>query len=199
MRRAAPVVLVLCAIGRVAAGCGSASTPAASTPAASTPTASTAEASTPEASTPEAPAPCRSDRLEGTLRFGPGAGSAGHVTSTLLLRNTGSAACTLRGYPGVSFVDAHGHRLGIPAGREGPAGATVTLRPGASAGARLTIADVGVYPPAECRPTRASGLRVYPPGETAALYVPHALRVCRGDERVATTGAVVAPGRGRRP
>jgi hypothetical protein len=173
-------VLLLGALASAVAGCGSAVS------------GRTSETTTAARTT--APSACRTDQLEGALRFGPGSGSAGHLTGTLLLRDVSPVPCTLRGYPGVSFVDAHGRQLGIPAEREGPAGTTVALRPGEAAGALLTLVDVGVYPRSACRPARATGLRVYPPDQTAALDVAHPLRVCRGDERTATVGAMTRPG-----
>jgi hypothetical protein len=177
------------------AACGSGSSSSAGAMA-STSTRPTTLASSPQP-TPAgraAPAACRTGQLTGTLRFGPGSGSAGHMTGALLLRNAAAAACTLRGYPGVSFVDARGHQLGIPAERQGASGGTVTVRPGKAAGAQLSIVDVDVYPRAACRPTVASGLRVYPPDQTAALYVAHPVRVCRRDQRDATIGAMTRLG-----
>jgi hypothetical protein len=182
--RTALCILLLGAVASAVAGCGSAS---------SARTSRTTTATATATATTTAPSACRSDQLEGTLRFGPGSGSAGHLNGTLLLRDVSSVACTVRGYPGVSFVDARGDRLGIPARREGPRGTTVALRPGEAAGARLTLVDVGVYPPAACRPARAAGLRVYPPDQTAGLEVAHPLRVCRGDQPVATVGALTRP------
>jgi Protein of unknown function (DUF4232) len=95
----------------------------------------------------------------------------------LQLRNTGSSPCTVYGYPGVSWVaGADGHQVGAAAQRQannsGSAEQTVTLAPGALASAPLDIVDAAVIPPAECKPVPVLGLRVYPPGETAALFLP---------------------------
>ena len=92
---------------------------------------------------------------------------------TVVLTNASASACTLQGWPGVSFVgDGNGTQLGRPAaldrGTEHP---TVTLAPGASAQAPLHYTDGQVYPDAECGLTPADGLRVYPPGSTASLFV----------------------------
>jgi hypothetical protein len=94
----------------------------------------------------------------------------------LQLTNTGSSACTLYGYPGVSWVaGADGHQVGAAAERQAnPTGSeqTVTLAPGAVASAPLDIVDAAVFTPSECKPVPVRGLRVYPPGEQAALFLP---------------------------
>jgi Protein of unknown function (DUF4232) len=94
----------------------------------------------------------------------------------LQLRNTGSSACTLFGYPGVSWVaGADGHQVGAGAVRQpdptGSAEKTVTLAPGALASAPLDIVDAAVFTPSQCKPVPVRGLRVYPPGEKAALFL----------------------------
>jgi hypothetical protein len=47
----------------------------------------------------------------------------------------------------------------------------VTLAPGALASAPLDIVDAAVFTPSQCRPVPVRGLRVYPPGEKAALFL----------------------------
>jgi Protein of unknown function (DUF4232) len=94
----------------------------------------------------------------------------------LQLRNTGSSACALLGYPGVSWVaGTDGHQVGAAAARQanptGSAEKTVTLKPGALASAPLDIVDAAVFSPSQCKPVPVRGLRVYPPGEKAALFL----------------------------
>jgi Protein of unknown function (DUF4232) len=94
----------------------------------------------------------------------------------LQLKNVGSSACALYGYPGVSWVaGADGHQVGAAAVRQtDPAGSaekTVTLAPGALASAPLDIVDAAVFSPSACKPVPVRGLRVYPPGEKAALFL----------------------------
>jgi hypothetical protein len=93
----------------------------------------------------------------------------------LQLRNTGSSTCTLYGYPGVSWVrGASGIQTGAAAVRQpDPNGTetTVTLAPGALASAPLDIVDAAVIPPSECKPVAVRGLRIYPPGQKAALFL----------------------------
>ena len=187
----------LLAAGVLAAGCAASSTStaaaASSTSGASSASASSASAGTGAAATGAAssaasagasssaatasgtPA-CTSADLKVSLGGGAGAGmSQNHIG--LQLRNTGSSPCTVYGYPGVSWVaGADGHQVGAAAQRQsnnsGSAEQTVTLAPGALASAPLDIVDAAVIPPAECKPVPVLGLRVYPPGETAALFLP---------------------------
>jgi hypothetical protein len=160
------------------ASSASASSPAAGTGAAATSAASSAAsagASSSAATASGTPA-CTSADLKVSLGGGAGAGmSQNHIG--LQLRNTGSSPCTVYGYPGVSWVaGADGHQVGAAAQRQsnnsGSAEQTITLAPGALASAPLDIVDAAVIPPAECKPVPVLGLRVYPPGETAALFLP---------------------------
>jgi hypothetical protein len=94
----------------------------------------------------------------------------------LQLKNIGSSACALYGYPGISWVaGADGHQVGPAAVRQpdstGSAEKTVILAPGALASAPLDIVDAAVFSPSACKPVPVRGLRVYPPGEKAALFL----------------------------
>jgi Protein of unknown function (DUF4232) len=146
----------------------------------STPTASTAQPAPTPTPTPSvsptpttaAPAGCRTSGL--SLRLGTAGGAAGSMYEPIVFTNTSARACTLYAFPGVSFVaPATGHQVGAPASRDRQhPSATITLAPGASASALLQIVDPYNYPPSTCALTAVSGLRVYPPGNTAAAYVP---------------------------
>src|SRR4051812_25697662 len=117
------------------------------------------------------PGQCTTGNL--AVHLGPAGGAAGSTYEPLVFTNKGSATCTLNGYPGVSFVaPSSGKQVGAPASRnpQHPA-ALVTLAPGATASALLQIANEANYPATTCKPTTVSGLRVYPPGATTALYV----------------------------
>jgi len=115
---------------------------------------------------------CTSSHLAAALTSPQGA--AGTTYYHLELTNTGSRPCTLYGYPGVSFVTgATGAQVGAAAEHSSTTEplSTVTLDPGASSVATLGIVDAGNYP-TSCQITSASGLRVYPPGDVAALFIP---------------------------
>jgi Protein of unknown function (DUF4232) len=95
------------------------------------------------------------------------------------LTNTSGHLCRTGGFGGVSFVGGgNGSQLGAPATREGTP-RTVVLAPGASAGARLQEGSAENYDPARCRITPADGLRVYPPNNTASLFVADRAMACR--------------------
>jgi len=112
---------------------------------------------------------CTTTHLEVALaRTGAAAGS---VYDTVRLTNTGTATCTLYGYPGVSLVGhGNGTQIGAAARRDhGFTPRTVTVRPGASTTFIVQVTQAANYPPSDCSPTPADGLRIYPPGNTAAL------------------------------
>ncbi|MDQ8045144.1 MAG: DUF4232 domain-containing protein [Solirubrobacteraceae bacterium] len=137
---------------------------------------------------------CASANLKASLDFTTGGGAAGSTTGNLVLTNTGSSSCTLYGYPGVSFVDGGGKQLGAAAARSGAAAKTVTVRAGDAAFAELKIADVLNYDDATCGRTTATGFRVYPPGEKAALFVERSTKACTKDVAVLTVGPVSTDG-----
>lgn len=117
------------------------------------------------------PALCRSAHLRVTL--GPSEGAAGTIYAPLRFTNTGTAACVLHGFPGVSYVAGdNGAQVGPAAERDGAKGAPVTLAPHAVASAMVAMVQVRNYDEAACQPTPVRGLRVYPPGETASVFVP---------------------------
>ena len=152
---------------------GGASSGASSAGASSSPAASSAASGTVTV-TGGTPA-CTSANLQASLGGGAGAGMSQNHTG-LQLRNTGSSACTLYGYPGVSWVrGAQGLQTGAAAVRQPDPGGTegvVTLAPGALASAPLDIVDAAVIPPSECKPVAVRGLRIYPPGQKSALFLP---------------------------
>ncbi|BDZ48774.1 hypothetical protein GCM10025867_10150 [Frondihabitans sucicola] len=91
---------------------------------------------------------------------------------SLVLTNKGSASCTLQGWPGVSFVgDGNGTQIGQAAAfdRSTPH-ATVTVAPAGTATSTLRIVQAGNYSSADCKPTKADGFRVYPPGQKASIF-----------------------------
>lgn len=117
---------------------------------------------------------CATSTLKAAI--GPANGAAGSAYVPIRFTNVSSRTCTLSGYPGVSFVTGPaGSQVGNAADRmpppNGPA-RPVTLAPGAVASAVLQIADAGnFYPASRCRPASGPYLRVYPPGQTGALFI----------------------------
>jgi hypothetical protein len=98
---------------------------------------------------------------------------AGSVYAPLVFTNTGSQTCELRGFPGVSYVAGDdGHQVGPAAAEQGQHGGPIDIAPGHTAVAPLQMANVQNFDAAVCQPAPVSGLRVYPPGDTASLFVP---------------------------
>lgn len=100
---------------------------------------------------------------------------------TIVLTNTGTRACELRGFPGVSYVTGDdGRQVGPAASMWGERGGRVPLPVGGSAGATLRLVDVANYDAAVCRPEPVRGLRIYPPGDTVSLFIAMAGTGCAG-------------------
>ena len=111
-----------------------------------------------------------------------------------------TAACTLAGYPGVSFVTvpgAAGRQIGAAAQRNPAFERTVVrLLPGGYAHAWLQVAQAGNYPGSSCHPVTALGLRVYPPGETNPGFVRRNFQACGDASAALLTVMPVRPGKG---
>jgi hypothetical protein len=95
--------------------------------------------------------------------------------STLEFTNVSGTACALSGYPEVAAYGAGGTQLGNAAGRDASVAARrIVLAPGATAHAAV-VASVSA---GSCRTVVATGLRVVPPGQSAARYIRHAISAC---------------------
>ncbi len=179
--------------------------PATTSPALATPSAPVAAAPTTPAAPTGAPtpspsgsaagsAPCLTAHLRTTVGGVAGGGTAGSTYTAVNFVNTGSASCTLNGYPGVSYVaGAAGSQVGNPARRMGTA-SRLALAPGAAAHATLRIVDYGVYDANLCRPAAVRGFRIYPPGQTASSFVASPGRTCAGRGVILLTVGPVQPG-----
>jgi hypothetical protein len=133
---------------------------------------------TPSSPAQAAVAGCLSSNLQAKL--GQAQGAAGTFYQVVVFTNTSNAACTLYGYPGVSFVTGVGGRvIGAPATRNTAIdGVLVTLQPGAQASSLVGVEDVGALPPAKCQVAKADWMQVYAPGDTGALYLQYSAQVC---------------------
>jgi hypothetical protein len=176
MRAALLVVLPLVLVTAACSGSSgsSAASPTAAVTVAATATGTvTANPSVTRATTPAASGPtCRTSQL--SLRLGNGGAAAGTDYEPIVLTNHGSSTCALRGYPGVAFVaSATGGQVGSAASHnpQQPV-TTILIAPDSSASALLAISSYQNFPPAECLSHPVSGLRIYPPGNTAAAYIP---------------------------
>ncbi len=160
------------------AACGS-STPSAHPTVTVTVTAPAGSASSAAPSaTPLAGIPgCETTALTATL--GAGSGAAGSTYYPIEFTNNSGTACTLYGYPGVSFVTAAGDQVGAAA-TEAPVypRRLVTLGPGDTAHAEFQIADAQNYPASTCSPVAVHRVKVFPPGQTSALYLSVTATAC---------------------
>jgi hypothetical protein len=161
-------------VAALLAGCGSASPSARSTVTVTVTAPTSAPPGTGGATPTAAPAGgagCSTRALKGSL--GPGSGAAGSSYFPIVFTNTSGSACTLYGYPGVSFVTAAGSQVGMAA-IEDPTfpRQLVTLPPGGTAHAEMRIVVAQNYPASTCSPIPVSVLKVYPPGQTSALVIP---------------------------
>ena len=172
--------MLTCAV--VLAGCassGSGSQPGASGSASaaspSAPAASASSSSTPAGSAPSSSAAgsaCATSALQ--VKLGASDGYAGGVYQTIDFTNTSGSTCTLTGYPGVSLVTGPPYKqLGVPAKRSTSTPVkVVTLAPGATASAVVQIVDALNFPSPTCQPAKAAALKVYPPNQLTAVYLP---------------------------
>ena len=180
---AAAALIVLAAVASCSSSSSSSSTPASSpsTSSPAAPSSNTATATAPASSLSPAatgPAPCATSGLNVTL--GASNGAAGSVFQTIVFTNTSGATCTLFGYPGVSLVSAPPYtQIGLAAQRSSTTPVTtVTLASGATASAVLRVVDALNFGSATCGPTKAAFLRIYPPNQTAPVYLADTSQVC---------------------
>lgn len=204
-RPASAAAALVCVV--IAAGCASSSSsqPAAapspraattsSTPAPSV-TVSTPAAAPSPTLTPPATAPpgCLTSGL--TVKPGLTQGYAGGVYEVIEFINTSNAACTLYGYPGVSLVTGPPYaQIGLAAERDNTVPVKlVTLARSATATAVLQIVDALNYPAGACSPVKAKNLKVYPPNQTAPVYLPYPTYGCAKSVQTLFISAVQASG-----
>jgi hypothetical protein len=158
------------------------------------PASTSAAADSGSSSAPAGPPGCLASALQPQL--GASQGTAGTIYQVVVLTNTSGAACTLYGYPGVSFVTGvGGSQVGKPATKN-PAvpKAVVTLAPGAKADLLLAIHDAGAIP--NCQITTVDWLRIYPPGDFGSVYVQYNTQACASRSRSLMSVTPVRAGAG---
>lgn len=138
-------------------------------------TASTAQAAQP--STQAGPALCKAATLAASTDS-TGGGAAGSVYMKLILTNSGTQPCLLKGFAGVSLAaDANGEPIGAAATRdESTPVADVLLAPGQAGSAVLRYTQARNYP--DCTVVSAAGYRIYPPEDTASLFLAQPTDAC---------------------
>jgi hypothetical protein len=146
-------------------------------PTTTTTVAPTTSTSAPTTTTAAGVPPCTSAKL--SVAVGQSQGAAGSLIVPLVFTNTGTTTCSLQGYPGVSIVGANGAQLGAAAARTGQATPLVSLPAGQTTMAIFRQANPGIL---NCTPVSATGFRVYPPNQTAALFAADpSLTTCPGN------------------
>jgi hypothetical protein len=125
---------------------------------------------------------CKSADLR--LSFGQGDAGAGTVYRPLIFTNVSDHSCVIQGFPGVSYVGgADGHQVGAAAFRTGTKGAAITLNKGETASAAIGLVNVQNFDTVTCQPQPVRGLRVYPPQETASMFIDLSTTGC-GNEKI---------------
>jgi hypothetical protein len=157
-------------------------------------------ATTAASAAPAAAATCTTANLGVWLDLGQVSGGAGTFSYPLDFTNTGSHACTLYGYPGVSALYGNnGKQLGRAAGRNPIFKArTVTIPAGGTAHAYLFWVEVLNFTASQCKPATADVLRVYPPNRKTAGLTFFSLLGCQSTKPMFQymTVSTVQPGVG---
>jgi hypothetical protein len=184
MKRFLPLLAVPAfLLAACSAGNGTTASPA---PGATTATASAPSDTTTTTSTPAAGSTTTSGSSSGqgaasstrchtadlSLKFSAGDGAAGTYHQNLIFTNKSGHKCTLYGYPGVSWVTGtNGTQVNDPFQRNSGTKKTITLASGGHAHAVVITHAAGNYPADKCKPVSSRGYRIYPPDETASIFV----------------------------
>jgi hypothetical protein len=187
MRRIHGVLLVALLAGCSSGGGGGTAAPAPTSSASSVPSATTGTGDAPVPTASAAPSTsaspdvprCHTAGLKAVIAPDEGGGAAGTEYESLVFTNTSTKTCTLYGYPGVSYVTGdQGNQVNDPFTRTPGKRATARLAPKGQAHATLGIPNWQNFPAGDCKPAAVRGFRIYPPDETAALFVSQPQTVC---------------------
>jgi Protein of unknown function (DUF4232) len=157
----------------------------------SSPAAATTPMSSP--STPAGPGPCQASALKVTLgRAGAAAGTAYYP---IVFTNISGSACTLYGFPGVSFTgETYSVQVGPAASRNHNSPEhLVTLAPAGTASALIGVVDAENYG-GGCGQTTVSGILVYPPNLTTSVGLPFNGMTCVNSRDPVLSVDAVVPG-----
>jgi hypothetical protein len=155
------------------AGCSAGndtSAPLTPTASSSAPSAAAAASSTATSALGSSTERCHTGDL--SVKTGTGGAAAGTYHTNLVFTDKSDRKCTLDGYPGVSWVAGdNGTQVNDPFQRNSGTKKTITLSPGGQAHAVLVTHNALNYPADKCKPIDVRGYRIYPPDETAAIFV----------------------------
>jgi hypothetical protein len=141
---------------------------------------------------------CVTSSLNVTVDISQGGGAAGSTYLPIDFTNSSGRACSMYGFPGVSFVTGRGgSQIGAAAARnDGFSPVPVTLAAHGSAHAWLQVAQAGNYPASTCHMVTATWLRVFPPGDRVPAYVSHTFSACSSAKANLLTVMPVRSGKG---
>jgi hypothetical protein len=176
------------------AGCSAGNDPSAPPESSAPATSGPASTGTATAGLGSSPERCHTGDL--SVKTGTGGAAAGTYHTDLVFTDRSDRRCTLEGYPGVSWVTGdNGTQVNDPFERGSGVKKTITLSPGGQAHAVLVTHNALNYPADKCQPIDVRGYRVYPPDETAAIFVSAPGKQCSakgtnpGQVRPITSGA----------
>jgi hypothetical protein len=159
-----------------------------------TPTPSVAASAAPTAARSSAAAPPCATRALG-VKTGTVQGAAGSTYLTIDFTNISGAVCSLTGYPGVALAGGKPvQQIGEAATHNPvPARQLVTLAAGKVAHVVLQLSHATNYPAAQCSPTTATYLQIYPPAQTTPVFLGYSTSACARPIHLLTV-TVVQPG-----
>jgi hypothetical protein len=145
--------------------------------------------------TSSAPRPCQSSAVKVTL--GRRAGLAASTTYLpIIFTNISSSACTLYGFPDVSFTgETYAVQVGPAASRNASPEHLVTLPPAGSASADFGVTTAANYG-SGCGLTTVRGILVYPPNLDTAVGLPFKGVTCVNSRDIVLSVDAVVPGTG---
>ncbi|PBC63877.1 hypothetical protein BKI49_12190 [Streptomyces sp. Tue6028] len=117
--------------------------------------------------------PCTAADLR--LSLGQEEYAAGSIFIPVNFTNTSTRVCSLRGYPGVSVLDAGHQQIGSPATHSSSPTTTVTVDPGQTVSATIRTNNAAVAP--DCRPL-PDYIGIYPPASFQQVLLPYQLLIC---------------------
>ena len=178
--RSVCVTLAAAGLAAALAACSSSPTPTpppSTSSSSSSPSSPTSSTGSPTSSRTTAGNQCKITTAKAVVEPAPGGASAGHIGLQVTVTNSGSAACVIEGFPGVSLVTGtEGQQLGAPAKRTSGTPTLITLTPGAKVSAPLQLAQAANFP--DCGVTQAMGFRIFLPDDTAAQFSPQTQQGC---------------------
>lgn len=129
--------------------------------------------------------------LDLRINLGSGEGAAGSTYQQMEFHNISGHSCYLDGHPGVSYVNSAGRQVGPSATRTGSVH-EVVIKAGHTGYATLRVVQYLNF--AGCDKAAVTGLRVYPPGSTAASFIADSGKTCSNKQILSISGVSLVQG-----